>query len=133
VHGRLPSSVFSLVRSWVRPPSSWLTSSFYRPRWRSAAGGFFEKKPLYRGKTKRLNLARLLVRIRLIVSVRIHLLKMAWAARGPGAIITTSVPHRPLASVVWVLVWFVTLRALWMVRALGLRLDSHDGSAGQGT
>jgi hypothetical protein len=46
---------FVLVRlgSANQPPlSSWLTSSFYRPRWGSAIGGSFEKEPLFSGKTE---------------------------------------------------------------------------------
>jgi hypothetical protein len=35
-----------------------------------------------------------------------------WAARGPGAIISTFAPRQPLAYVVWVLAWLVTLWAL---------------------
>jgi hypothetical protein len=47
-----------LSRVLLGPSSSWLTSSFYRPRWGSAVDGSFEKVSLYCDKTGCLTSAR---------------------------------------------------------------------------
>jgi hypothetical protein len=82
--GCLHSSVFCLgsslcvcvtpgcLRPSVQPPTSWSTSSFYRPRRGSTVGGSFEKEPLFHGKTECLIVARSFVHMHLVISVRAH-------------------------------------------------------------
>jgi hypothetical protein len=74
-------------------------------------GGSFEKELLYCGKIGCLTTTRSLVRMCLIVWSSLSVLIMidGVGGAGPGAIITTLAPRRPLASIARVSTWRVAL------------------------